>query len=351
MAAELYGEAVARIVKDPETAAALTPSHPVRLQAPDHRPGLLRDVQPRQRHAGRPAQGADRRGDADGHRHRAGLSRARRDHLRDRLRRDDRRAHPHRHPRPRRHVAGATSGPTRARTALSRARGRGIPQPVHRAGSGKPVGGNQFRRRTGTARGVDRRLHHATCAPTATAPSRRCRMRSGSGSSTPRRWSRRRCSSTRRCNSWYNGGNVPGKKRMYMGYTGGDPGIPAAMRRDRRRRLHRVQARVHEDLRTRLAHRPGFRRGAAAGACRGGELGRLEAVVADGCPPTRRGDARRTRAVGHDADRAAAEAGTHGRRRARRRPTSCRRWASAGPHAEPEPVAGQVRFDAVGSGG
>jgi len=25
------------------------------------------------------------------------------------------------------------------------------------------------------------------------------------------------------CNSWYNGGNVPGKKRMYMGYTGGIP--------------------------------------------------------------------------------------------------------------------------------
>nr|WP_324686980.1 NAD(P)-binding protein [Mycobacterium sp. 94-17] len=23
------------------------------------------------------------------------------------------------------------------------------------------------------------------------------------------------------CNSWYHGGNVPGKKRMYMGYTGG----------------------------------------------------------------------------------------------------------------------------------
>lgn len=30
------------------------------------------------------------------------------------------------------------------------------------------------------------------------------------------------------CNSWYNGGNVPGKKRMYMGYTGG---IPAYRRR------------------------------------------------------------------------------------------------------------------------
>jgi len=26
-----------------------------------------------------------------------------------------------------------------------------------------------------------------------------------------------------RCNSWYNGANVPGKKRMYMGYTGGIP--------------------------------------------------------------------------------------------------------------------------------
>ena len=25
------------------------------------------------------------------------------------------------------------------------------------------------------------------------------------------------------CSSWYNGGNVPGKKQMYMGYTGGIP--------------------------------------------------------------------------------------------------------------------------------
>ena len=25
------------------------------------------------------------------------------------------------------------------------------------------------------------------------------------------------------CNSWYNGGNIPGKKRMYMGYTAGIP--------------------------------------------------------------------------------------------------------------------------------
>jgi len=25
------------------------------------------------------------------------------------------------------------------------------------------------------------------------------------------------------CNSWYNGGNVPGKKRRYLGYTAGIP--------------------------------------------------------------------------------------------------------------------------------
>jgi hypothetical protein len=25
------------------------------------------------------------------------------------------------------------------------------------------------------------------------------------------------------CNSWYSGGNVPGKKRLYMGYVGGIP--------------------------------------------------------------------------------------------------------------------------------
>ncbi len=50
----------------------------LRVQAADHRPGLLRDLQPRQRHAGRPAQGPDPRGDADRHPHRARLLRARR---------------------------------------------------------------------------------------------------------------------------------------------------------------------------------------------------------------------------------------------------------------------------------
>ena len=47
---------------------------PVRLQAAHHRPGLLRDVQPGQRHSGRPAQDPDPRGDAHRHRHRGGVT-------------------------------------------------------------------------------------------------------------------------------------------------------------------------------------------------------------------------------------------------------------------------------------
>ncbi len=56
-AAELYGEAVARIVRDPETAAALKPTHPFGCKRPIIDQGVLRDVQPRQRDPGRSAQG------------------------------------------------------------------------------------------------------------------------------------------------------------------------------------------------------------------------------------------------------------------------------------------------------
>ena len=62
-----------------------------------------------------------------------------------------------------------------------------------------------------------------TCAPTGTARSRHC----------PRRrpeWIEHATSIVSAtvlmdpsCNSWYNGANVPGKKRMYMGYTAGIP--------------------------------------------------------------------------------------------------------------------------------
>ena len=61
LVAELFREKIREIVKDPETAAALTPhDHPVRGQASLPRYELLRHLQPSQRHAGEPARGADR---------------------------------------------------------------------------------------------------------------------------------------------------------------------------------------------------------------------------------------------------------------------------------------------------
>ena len=53
--------------------------------------------------------------------------------------------------------------------------------------------------------------------------SRYCPTPSVSGSSTRPRWSRRPSSSTRPATPGTTGANVPGKKRMYMGYTAGIP--------------------------------------------------------------------------------------------------------------------------------
>ena len=95
MATALYGEAVARIVEDPATAASLVPDYPFACKRPIIDDGYyetfnrdnvtLVDLQ----------QGPDPDGHAHGHRDRAGLVRARRDPLRHRLRRHHRRAQPH----------------------------------------------------------------------------------------------------------------------------------------------------------------------------------------------------------------------------------------------------------------
>ena len=184
---------------DPATAASLVPEPSVRLQAPDHRPGLLRDVQPRQRHPGRPAQGPDPRGDA------RPASQTERgsyeldviiyatgfDAMTGALSRIDIRGRDGVSP-------AATSGPAEGPVSYLGLQVAGIPEPVHRPGAGQPVGSDQLRRRTGAARGMDRRVHRAPARPPGTGPSRRCRPRSPSGSSTPRRWSHRRCWSTRR---------------------------------------------------------------------------------------------------------------------------------------------------------
>ena len=95
-----------------------------RLQAAGARRRVLRHVQPRQRHACRPAAGADPGDHAHRHPDRAGRLRTGRDHLRHRLRRHDRGAQPDRHPRARRRVAARRVGrrtPHAARPADGRA--------------------------------------------------------------------------------------------------------------------------------------------------------------------------------------------------------------------------------------
>ena len=193
---------------------------------------------------------------------------------------------------------------------LSRAGGSGLPQPVHRPGARKPRAGKQFRRRAGTARGVDRRLHHLSARPTTIRPSRRCPRRSRNGSSTSRPSLRRRCSSTRPATPGTTAATSPASngctwatRREFRSIADGatrspTPATQASSSRD-------------EDIGTRLSHRPGFRRCAAACARRVEKLRRLEAAVADRRSPARRGDARRTGAVRYDVDGAAAQAGAH----------------------------------------
>jgi cation diffusion facilitator CzcD-associated flavoprotein CzcO len=107
------------------------------VQGPDRRPWLLRDVQPRQRDARRPAEGRHRGDRARGDRHRAGHLRSGRDPLRDRLRRDDGRAQPGPDHGPRRTDAARPVGRGRCRR-LSRSPGRGVPQFFTVTGPGSP---------------------------------------------------------------------------------------------------------------------------------------------------------------------------------------------------------------------
>ena len=115
MAAVLYGEAVARIVKDPETAASLVPDYPFACKRPIIDQGYYETFNRDNVRLVDLRTCADPRGDGDRHPHRRRVVRTRRDRLRHRIRRDDRRAEPHRRPRPRRRVASgefwANEGP------------------------------------------------------------------------------------------------------------------------------------------------------------------------------------------------------------------------------------------------
>jgi cation diffusion facilitator CzcD-associated flavoprotein CzcO len=219
MAAKLYGEAVARIVKDPETAAALVPDHPFACKRPiidqgyyqtfnrdnvtlvDLRKGPIRDVTPT---GIRTEQGAY---DLDVIVYATGF-----DAMTGALSRID--------------IRGrdglslgefwATEGPL-SYLGLAVA---GFPNLFTIQGPGSPSAATNFVAaleqhvewisdcitylRANGIRTIEALpaaqqewIDHATSLVAATVlvhPS---------------------------CNSWYNGGNVPGKKRMYMGYTGG----------------------------------------------------------------------------------------------------------------------------------
>jgi cation diffusion facilitator CzcD-associated flavoprotein CzcO len=221
MAAKLYGEAVARIVKDPETAAALVPDHPFACKRPiidqgyyqtfnrdnvtlvDLRKGPIRDVTPT---GIRTEQGAY---DLDVIVYATGF-----DAMTGALSRID--------------IRGrdglslgefwATEGPL-SYLGLAVA---GFPNLFTIQGPGSPSAATNFVAaleqhvewisdcitylRANGIRTIEALpaaqqewIDHATSLVAATVlvhPS---------------------------CNSWYNGGNVPGKKRMYMGYTGGIP--------------------------------------------------------------------------------------------------------------------------------
>ena len=219
-AAEFVRAKIRAIVHDPAVAEALMPQRlPDRHQAPVRRHRLLRDLQPRQRHAGRPPHDADR-GDhaATGVRTRDGRVRGRQPRVRHRLRRDDRRA-----ARRSTSAAGAAralrekwaDGP---RTYLGLAVA-GFPNLFTITGPGSPSVLSNM---------IVSIEQHVDWIADCLAHLRERGLRAHRGRrARPRRrgWrtSTRSATSTLypRANSWYMGANIPGKPRVFMPYIGG----------------------------------------------------------------------------------------------------------------------------------
>ncbi|CAG6959277.1 NAD(P)/FAD-dependent oxidoreductase [Mycobacterium avium subsp. paratuberculosis] len=221
MAAELYGEAVARIVKDPETAASLVPVHPFACKRPiidqgyyetfnrdnvtlvDLRKSPIREVTP----AG--IRTEDRLHELDVIVYATGF-----DAMTGALSRIDIRG---------RGGIGlaefwATQGPL-SYLGLAVA---GFPNLFTVQGPGSPSAATNFVAALeqhvewiGDCIGYLRANHIRTIEALSTAQQEWIEHTTALVAPTvlvhPS------------CNSWYNGGNVPGKKRMYMGYTGGIP--------------------------------------------------------------------------------------------------------------------------------
>jgi cation diffusion facilitator CzcD-associated flavoprotein CzcO len=221
MAARLYGEAVARIVNDPETAAALVPDHPFACKRPiidqgyyqtfnrdnvtlvDLRKGPIRDVTP----AGiRTEQGSY---DLDVIVYATGF-----DAMTGALSRIDI------HGRDGLSLAEfwASAGPL-SYLGLAVA---GFPNLFTIQGPGSPSAATNF---------VAALEQHVDWISDCIEYLRANRIRTIDALPTAQQeWIDHATSLVAAtvlvhpsCNSWYNGGNVPGKKRMYMGYTGGIP--------------------------------------------------------------------------------------------------------------------------------
>ena len=144
--------------------------------------------------------------------------RVRRHRLRDRLRRHDRFAAAHGHPRRGRRPAGRRVGGRAPH--LARPPGRRLPQPVHDHRTRQPVGAHEHARRDRVSRRLDRRVHRLPARPRL-APHRG--HRGGAGRVGRARRRGRASSLFGRANSWYVGANIPGKPRVVMPYAGGQP--------------------------------------------------------------------------------------------------------------------------------
>ena len=222
MAAKLYGEAVARIVNDPDTAAALTPSHPFGCKRPiidqgyyetfnrdnvtlvDLRKGPIRAVTPTGIDTEQGFHELDVIIYATGFDAMTGC------------------AHPHRHPRTRRHVPGASSGPSEGPLSYLGLAVAGFPNLFIVQAPGSPSAATNF---------VAALEQHVEWIGDCIAYLRANDYRTIEAlPDAQREWIEHTTSLVAptvlvhpTCNSWYNGGNVPGKKRMYMGYTAGIP--------------------------------------------------------------------------------------------------------------------------------
>ena len=219
-AAEFFRAKIRAIVRDPAVAELLSPAGlSARHQAHLRRHRLLRDVQPRQRHAGRRPQ---RRRSRRSPRRACGRGGAEYaldsivfatgfDAMTGALLNIDIRGR-----------GGRTLQREVGRRAahLPRPRRRRLPEPLHHHRPRQPVGAQQHDRVHRAARRLDRRLPRL---PARARPRRRSRPRAEAedGVGGPRQRGGPTPRSIRCANSWYMGANIPGKPRIFMPYIGG----------------------------------------------------------------------------------------------------------------------------------